>query len=192
MDPFEWCARRNPLCTDHGRNAMTLTIKDSLELTSPGKAGSPSQSFENKAGESPRSNPVCLEVSVTIRSLPGENGDAPGSTGPIREEARTVIVFDNGAVLRLSNNLPAGQKVILSNAQGRDVVCRVVNGRNLPTVKGYIEVEFMEQVNDFWRIHQSAEPVFVSPPVPAPEVPLAAPLAARPQRCPASRRRRAT
>jgi TonB family protein len=148
---------------------MTLTIKDSLELTNPGKAASPSQA-ENKAGESPRSKPVCLEVSVTVRSLPGENGDAPGSTGPIREEARTAIVFDNGAVLRLSNNLSAGQQVILSNAQGREVVCRVVNGRNLPIVKGYIEVEFMEPISDFWPIHQGAEPVFVSPPpVPAPE-----------------------
>src|SRR6266853_6926390 len=161
---------------------MTLTIKDSLDLTSPGKPGtishsSENQGSENNAGESPRSNPVCLEVSVTVRSLPGENGDAPGSAGPVREEGRTVIVFDNGAVLRLSKNLPAGQKLIVSNPQGRDVVCRVMNGRNLPSVKGYIEIEFMEQVDDFWRIHQGAEPARVnekakvSHPVPAPAVP---------------------
>ncbi len=147
---------------------MTLTVKDSLESASQSKPGTTSQNTENKSGQSPRSNPVCLEVAVTIRSLPGENGDASGPSAPLREEGRTVIVFDNGAVLRLSNNLPAGQKVILSSAQGRDVVCRVVEGRNLPTVRGYIEVEFMEQFNDFWRIHQIPEQVNVSlPPAPA-------------------------
>jgi protein TonB len=85
--------------------------------------------------------------------LPTEAG---GQSQPIREEGRTVIVFDNGAVLRCKNNLPLGQTVILSNPSGRDVVCRVVAGNNIPSVKGYVEVEFMEAVNDFWRIHQDA------------------------------------
>ncbi len=161
---------------------MTLTIKDPPDSASPGKPGTPSQNAENKAGGSPRSNPVCLEVPVTVRSLPGEG--SVGSSGPIREEGRTVIVFDNGAVLRLANNLAAGQKVIVSNAQGSDVVCRVVHGRNLPTVKGYIEVEFIEQFNDFWRIHQTAQPANVSPP-PAPV--LTSPLPASVPHTPASR-----
>jgi TonB family protein len=175
---------------------MTLTIKDSLESASQGKPGTPSRNSENNAGQSARSNPVCLEVAVTVRSLPGENGDASGSSAPIREEGRTVIVFDNGAVLRLANNLPAGQKVILSSAQGRDVVCRVVEGRKLPTVKGYIEVEFMEQFSDFWRIHQApghvpehtnvpppaapasfTSPAPVAPAAAAPVTPVAAPRA---------------
>jgi TonB family protein len=168
----------------HDRNAMTLTIKDSPELSSPGRSGVASQNSENKPGESPRSNPVCLEVGVTIRSLPTEAG---GLTQPIREDGRTVIVFDNGAVLRSTNNLPIGQKVILSNPNGRDVVCRVVGGRNLPSIKGYVEIEFIEPVNDFWGIHQDVDPVAVA----APQVavlasreasvppPLAAPVAPR-------------
>jgi len=114
---------------------MTLTIKDPRDLNSPGKPGAPSHNSENKAGQSPRSNPVCLEVAITIRSLPTEAG---ALTQPIREEGRTVIVFDNGAVLRSTNNLPIGQTVILSNHNGRDVVCRVVGGRNLPSIKGYV------------------------------------------------------
>ena len=134
---------------------MTLTIKNSPDLNSLGKPGASSQNSENKSGESPRTNPVCLEVGVTIRSLPNEAG---GQTQPIREEGRTVIVFDNGAVLRSTNNLPIGQTVILSNPNGRDVVCRVVGGRNLPNVKGYVEVEFIEPVNDFWDIHQAGNP----------------------------------
>ena len=144
---------------------MTLTIKDSPELNSPGKPG---------GLQSPRSNPVCLEVVVTVRSLPGESGNP---TQPIREEARTVIVFDNGAVLRTISNLPVGQTVIVSNPNGRDVVCRVVGGRNLPNLKGYAEVEFVEPVSDFWGIHQEADRGGVPAP---PVVPVAAPSAAFP------------
>jgi TonB family protein len=164
------------------RDAVTLKTKDSPELNSPGKPGAASQNSENKAGQSPRSNPVCLEVGVTIRSLPNE---ANGQTQPIREDGRTVIVFDNGAVLRSANQMPIGQTVILSNPNGRDVVCRVVGGRNLPSVKGYVEVEFLEPVNDFWGIHREGNPATVAAPsaaspalreVPAPRPP--APLRA--------------
>ena len=144
---------------------MTLTAKNSPELNGPGKPGVSSQNSEGNVGQSPRSNPVCLEVNVTIRSLPGEAG---GQAAPIREDGRTVIVFDNGAVLRSKNNMPAGQKVILSNAKGRDVVCQVVGGRNLPSVKGYVEVEFLEQVNDFWSIHQDTIPGAAAPPAAPP------------------------
>jgi protein TonB len=147
----------------HDRNAMTLPIKNSRDSNSPGKPGASTQNSENKPGQSPRSNPVCLELAITIRSLPTEAG---GLTQPIREEGRTVIVFDNGAVLRSTNNLPIGQTVILSNPDGRDVVCRVVGGRNMPNIKGYVEVEFLEPVNDFWHIHEEAAPVVPAlPPV---------------------------
>ncbi len=137
---------------------MTLTTKNSPELNGPGKAG-----------QSPRSNPVCLEVSVTIRSLPTEVG---GPAQAFREDSRTVIVFDNGAVLRSTSNLPVGQTVILTNPKGRDMVCRVAGGRNLPSVKGYVEVEFIEAANDYWGIHQDAG-------TGAAAAPLAPPLAIR-------------
>jgi len=145
---------------------MTSTIKNSPESNSPGKPGAPSQNSDNKTGLSPRSNPVCLEVNVTIRSLPNEAGE---QTQPIREDGKTVIVFDNGAVLRSALNLPPGLTVILSNPRGRDVVSRVVGGRNLPSLKGYVEVEFIEPVNDFWGIHKDVAPAPVAvaaPPAP--------------------------
>lgn len=143
---------------------MTLTIKDFPEVTGSSKSASLGQVSENTANQSPRTNPVCLEVPVLVRSLPG---NAPGTADPTREEARSVIVFDNGGVLRMANPLPPGQTVILSNQQGRDVVCRVVGGRNLSPVKGYIEVEFIEPVSDFWRIHQTPEATRVPTPEPA-------------------------
>src|ERR1700737_4558462 len=143
---------------------MTLTIKEAspLNLTKPGSA---TGTFESNSDRTTRSNPVCLEVAVTIRSLPGEKGEASsGSAQTAREESRTVIVFDNGAVLRLSGNFPPGQAIILTNSQGKEVVCRVVSARNLPNVKGYIEVEFQEPIVDFWGIHRPAEPANVVKP----------------------------
>jgi protein TonB len=153
------------------------------------QASTPSGSASN-SGQNTRSNPVCLEVAVTIRSLPGDKGEASsGQAKPTREEARTVIVFDNGAVLRLAGDFLAGQAVIVSNPQGRDVVCRVVSARSLPTVKGYIEVEFVESANDFWGIHKTpgqtnvpnppaaAQPQVVAQPPIVPSEPLPAPPA---------------
>lgn len=179
---------------------MTTTIKNSPELNSPGKPGVPSQSSENKAGLSPRSNPVCLEVSVSIRSLANDPG---GPAQPIREEAKSVIVFDNGAVLRSTLNLPVGLTVLLSNPSGREVVSRVVGGRNLPNLKGYVEVEFIEPVQDFWGIHRDANPAPVAmadspvasvapqeipapPPTPAPPPPARVAVPAQAQARPAS------
>src|ERR1700693_5726909 len=116
---------------------MTLTIKNSPEMDTPGKPGAPSQNSENNpGGQSPRSNPVCLEVNISLRSLPSEAG---GPAQPIREEGKTVIVFENGAVLRITNNLPVGQTVVLSNPNGREVACRAVSGRKLPHGKGKVD-----------------------------------------------------
>src|SRR6266550_3126439 len=134
---------------------MTLAIEVSSPLNGLTKLGPAGESAESNSEQNTRSNPVLVEMAVTIRSLPGEKGEAPaGPAQPTREEARTVIVFDNGAVLRLASHFPTGQTVILSNHEGRDVVCRVVSTRDVPTVKGYIEVEFLEPIADFWGIHK--------------------------------------
>jgi protein TonB len=132
-------------------------------LTKPDSA-----SLEAANGQNSRSNPVCLEITVAVRSLPGEKGDS-SSAKPVREEGRTVIVFDGGAVLRLPSSIAPGQSVIVSNPQGRDVVCRVVNPRGLPSIKGYIEVEFAEPVSDFWGLRQTA----AQPPIAAIPAPVA-------------------
>jgi protein TonB len=157
---------RSAPCIDPDQ--MTLTIKESSPLDNLTKPGSTAGSSESNSEHTTRSNPVCLEVSVTIRSLPGDKGDAPpGPPKPAREEARTVIVFDNGAVLRVSSNFPPGQAVIVTNPEGRDIVCRVISARNLPTVRGYVEVEFLEPATDYWGIHKPASQANVSDPAAA-------------------------
>jgi protein TonB len=143
---------------------MTIAIKDSSGAGNSNKQGTQSQNSESNAGESSRSNPVCLDVAVTIRSLPNESG---GMSKAIREEVRTVIVFDNGAVLRCSESLPVGYSLILTNSNARDVVCRVVGGRSMPNIKGYVEVQFLETVSNFWSTHQDGgAPSFAAPQTP--------------------------
>jgi len=84
---------------------MTLAIEVSSPLNGLTKLGPAGESAESNSEQNTRSNPVCLEIAVTIRSLPGEKGEASaGPAQPTREEARTVIVFDNGAVLRLASD----------------------------------------------------------------------------------------
>lgn len=130
-------------------------IEEFSPLETLPKPGSSTVASEGKLNQNPRSNPVCLELAVTIRTVPEEGVEpSQGLASFTREEARTVIVFDNGAVLRLATNIPPGQAVILSNPQGRDVACRIVNNRNSPNVKGYIEIEFLEATPDFWSIHR--------------------------------------
>jgi len=129
----------------------------------------------NNSALSTRSNPVCLEVLVTLRSLPTEAGNP---AHPIREELKTVIVFDNGAVLRSANNLPAGLTLILSNSARRDVVCSVVSGRSMPSVKGYVEIEFIEPAKDFWGIHEETMQGVPSVPAVTPSAPASAPTSA--------------
>jgi TonB family protein len=67
------------------------------------------------------------------------------------EETCTVIVFPHGAVIRLSSAIEPGQMMMVSNRKsGQHVLCRVVNVRKYPSVRGYAEIEFMQPTNGFW------------------------------------------
>jgi protein TonB len=82
-------------------------------------------------------------------------------SGPTLAEARSVIVFETGAVIRLAGDPPVGQLLVAINPHGREVPCRVVAPRNRPALKGYVEIEFCEPAGDFWGIHPTLEAVSV-------------------------------
>ena len=132
---------------------MVLKLNDPPELTTPAKSDSAHVNPGSAPAQSSRSSPVCLELPVTVRRLPtGEHSGGSALAKPAPEEGRTVIVFENGAVLRLASSLPAGTAVSLTNSRGQEVVCRVASARNLPSMKGYVEVKFEEAANDFWGL----------------------------------------
>jgi protein TonB len=71
---------------------------------------------------------------------------------PFVEQTKTVIVFANGAVLRLSEGVFPGQILIVKNLKNeRESACRVISSKSIGNVQGYIEVEFTHATTEFWE-----------------------------------------
>jgi len=110
-------------------------------------------------------DPVALEITVIA------TGARPGDTGTKRElfteETQTVLVFENGAVIRLSAAVVDGQLLFLTNkATGKEVVTQVLRKRSFRPTNCYIDLEFTEPCPGFWGIEfpKSAKPAKVSTP----------------------------
>ncbi len=108
-----------------------------------------------KARDLAHASPVCIEIPVTVQgsrqSLKGA-AEAPVPQ-PFVEETRTVLAFEQGAVLRMLETAVPGQILILKNLRmNREAACRVVNYKARENVKGYVEVEFLEPAPGFWGI----------------------------------------
>jgi len=76
-------------------------------------------------------NPVAYEVPVMA------TGARPGASGSQRElfteEASTVLVFENGGMIRLSAAVTVGQLLFLpTRGTNREVVAQVMRKRGLP------------------------------------------------------------
>jgi TonB family protein len=100
-------------------------------------------------------NPVAVEMPVNA------TGTRPTETNGKRdlfsEETSTVLVFENGAVIRLSAAVATGQLLFLTNSKTkREVVCQVKKKRSFRPTSCYVELEFTEEVTDFWGVDFSA------------------------------------
>ncbi len=96
-------------------------------------------------------NPVAHEAPVIA------TGARPGGSGSQRElfteEASTVLVFENGGVIRLSAAVTVGQLLFLTNkGTNREVVAQVMRKRDFRPTSCYAEVEFSEPSPGFWGI----------------------------------------
>jgi hypothetical protein len=110
-------------------------------------------------------DPVALETTVIA------TGARPGDTGTKRElfteETQTVLVFENGAVIRLSAAVADGQLLFLTNkSTGKEVVTQVLRKRSFRPTNCYIDLEFTEPCPGFWGIEfpKSEKPAKVSTP----------------------------
>ena len=95
--------------------------------------------------------PVALETAVLVA------GARPGDTGAKRElfseETQTVLVFERGAVIRLSAGVADGQLLFLTNQKsGKEVVTQVVRKRSFRPTSCYVDLEFTEASPGFWGI----------------------------------------
>src|SRR5256885_1521156 len=96
-----------------------------------------------------KQQPVALEVPVTVNGARTVEGS--DKREPFSETTKTVLIFGNGTVIRLSSSVAPGQLVFLTNEKTKkEVVCQVVKSKNYRNVSGYVELEFTESVVGFW------------------------------------------
>src|SRR6516225_2737430 len=108
---------------------------------------------QNSPSPSPNSTqkvqPVALEIAVTVNGA--RTVDGSDKREPFSETTQTVLVFGNGAVIRLNSSVAPGQLLFLTNEKTKkEVVCQVVKSKNYRSVSGYVELEFTEPVVGFW------------------------------------------
>jgi len=93
-------------------------------------------------------------------------GVAPGNGTVGRElfseETTSVLVFENGGVIRLSAAATPGQLLLLTNVESkREVVAQVKRKRAYRPTICYVELEFAEPAPRFWGMEFSAAAAFL-------------------------------
>jgi hypothetical protein len=101
--------------------------------------------------DEPSAEPVALETPVVA------TGARPSAQLDKRElfseETQTVLVFEKGAVIRLSAGVADGQLLFLANKKtGKEVVTQVVRKRSFRPTSCYVDLEFTEPCPSFWGI----------------------------------------
>jgi protein TonB len=125
---------------------------------------SPSASPAKSQGASPQSsrktNPVAHEVLlIATGARPADSG---GQRELFTEETSSVLVFENGGVIRLSAAVTAGQLLFLTNKETkREVVAQVTRKRDFRPMTCYVEVEFSEPSPEFWGLEFPEMPELV-------------------------------
>src|SRR5713226_1967849 len=129
---------------------MPPTVKENEILTArPETARRPASTAALPGETAIKQQPVALEVPVTINGARAVEGS--DKREPFSETTKTVLIFGNGAVIRLSSSVAPGQLLFLTNERTKkEVVCQVVKSKNYRSVSGYVELEFTEPVVGFW------------------------------------------
>lgn len=93
------------------------------------------------------------EIPVTVHaSRYSAASKSGGKLPPIHEETCTVIIFPQGAVVRLSAAVTPGELVVLTNKRtGADVICRVTSVKTQPGIQNYVHLEFTQRALDYWE-----------------------------------------
>ena len=106
-----------------------------------------------------------LDVPIVLRGA--KRSADPEKPELFTETARTVLVFDNGAVLHLHSKLVVGQTVYIHNTQnGREVLCKVLEAPGEGEL-GLTDLEFTTAMPDFWGINLGGDSAAGAAPAPA-------------------------
>ncbi|PYU28512.1 MAG: hypothetical protein DMG31_19980 [Acidobacteria bacterium] len=122
------------------------------------------------------------EIPVTVHaSRYSAASKGTGKLPPVHEETCTVIIFPQGAVVRLSAMVTPGELVVLTNKRtGADVICRVTSVKTQPGIQNYVHLEFTQRALDFWEETPASDrgnsagkaAVFAAPLTATPAVPM--------------------
>jgi periplasmic protein TonB len=140
---------------------MAPLTKDSVEVASPSAdAAAPQTSTSTKPASGLRSDALSLEVAVKVhgsRVIEVARGTAP-QTEPFEEQTVTMIVFPQGAVLRMSTAVNVSQMLVLTNIKTKqDSICRVLKVRPNANQGSYVEVEFTHRQPGYWGVNFPSE-----------------------------------
>src|SRR5580693_162898 len=163
---------------------MAPLTKDSVEATNSGtptavpQAGAlPKQA--SAGGGHLRADALSLEVPLKVhgsRVTEVARGVAP-RTEPFEEQTSTMIVFPQGAVIRMSTEVSTSQMLVVTNLKPRhDAICRVIKVRTFSNMQGYVEVEFTHKQPGYWGVNFPSEGPAPSNQA-APAIPAVTPIA---------------
>jgi TonB family protein len=158
---------------------MAPLTKDSVETASPVASAPVAQAgTQSKPTSSLRADALSLEVAVKVhgsRVLEVARGTAP-RTEPFEEQTVTMIVFPQGAVLRMATVVNVSQMLVLTNIKTKqDSICRVLKVRPNANQGSYVEVEFTHRQPGYWGVQFPSEGSVATNSVPPPPVKLESP-----------------
>src|ERR1700720_1396122 len=153
---------------------MAPLTKDSVEVAGPAASTPASQTAtQSKTTSALRDDALSLEVAVNVhgsRVIDVARGIAP-QTEPFEEQTVTMIVFPQGAVLRMSTSVNVTQMLVLTNLKTKqDSICRVLKVRPNANQGSYVEVEFTHRQPGYWGVQFPSEGSVATNSVPPPQV----------------------
>jgi len=100
--------------------------------------------------------PLALEIAVNVAGA--RPTSASGKRDLFSEDTATVLISENGAVIRLAAAVVTGQLLFLTDKRSSsEVVCQVVRKRIFRPTECYVELEFTEPVPNFWGLQIPAK-----------------------------------
>src|SRR5271157_217629 len=100
--------------------------------------------------------PLALEIAVNVTGA--RPAASSGQRDLFSEDTSTVLVFENGAVIRLAAAVVTGQLLFITEKKtSSEVVCQVVRKRSFRPTECYVELEFTEPVPKFWGVEFPAK-----------------------------------
>src|SRR5208337_1283749 len=100
--------------------------------------------------------PLALEIAVNVAGA--RPTSASGQRDLFSEDTATVLISENGAVIRLAAAVVTGQLLFLTDKRSsNEVVCQVVRKRAFRPTECYVELEFTEPVPNFWGLEIPAK-----------------------------------